>query len=229
MNYQQRTIAYLCELHHPPLALDPRPIQRMHNEMYEAGDPPWSSFAVTPAGPILSNPSPKPGAASLVAFLADRIQLREELSGLTCEDFALRVRQIAEQAASRRGIPMFTAQQVTIRCLINPRAYRDSRSFLREGMFGFTHQTDALGRTPQLYGLRLAFPPDAHSPDSYVLRIESFNRDPRSLFLENQGNFGPMISGASLPVVEENVRATYAFLRERAIPFVERFDARQEA
>ncbi len=229
MDYQQRTIAYLCELHHPPLAPDPRPIQKLHNEMYEGGDPPWSSFAVTPAGPVLSNPVSQPGAVSLAAFLADRIQFREEMGSLTYEDFAGRIRSIAEKVSERRGIQMFTGQTVTIRCLINPRTFRDSRAFLRQGMFRFAEEPEVLGRDPQLYGLRLVFPPGTNSPDAFALRIESYNRDPRSLFLENQGTFGPLITGRGLVQIEENVRATYAFLRERAIPFVARFDARQEA
>ncbi len=229
MDYQQRTIAYLCELHHPPLAPDPRPIQKLHNEMYESGDPPWSSFAVTPAGPVLSNPVSQPGAVSLAAFLVDRIQFREELGSMTYEEFGTRIRTVAEQAAERRGIQMFTGQQVTIRCLINPRTFRDSRAFLRQGMFRFGGETEVLGRDPQLYGLRLVFPPGSESPDAFSLRIESYNRDPRSLFLENQGTFGPLITGRSLTQIEENVRSTYVFLRERAIAFVARFDARQEA
>ena len=39
------------------------------------------SFAVAPGGPVLSNAVSRPGAASQVSFLGDRIQFREELGG----------------------------------------------------------------------------------------------------------------------------------------------------
>ena len=48
--YNPRTIALICELGHPPLNPDPAPVQRVHNEMFQSGDPPYSSFSVTPQG-----------------------------------------------------------------------------------------------------------------------------------------------------------------------------------
>ena len=74
---------------------------------------------------------------------------------------------------------------------INPRSFKNARLFLREGMFGFGDQEETLGREPQLYGLRLAFQPAGEEKNAYSLRIESYNNDPRSLFLEVQATFGP--------------------------------------
>src|SRR5690349_3713883 len=78
--YTPRTIALVCELVHPAMTPDPLPIQRVHNQLYQTGDPPYQSFAVTGAGAVLSNPVSTPGASSLAAFLPDRFQFREELS-----------------------------------------------------------------------------------------------------------------------------------------------------
>src|SRR5258705_11180658 len=83
MLYNPRTIALVCELYHPPMSPDPAPIQRVHNQMFQSGDPAYSCFAVTPMGAVLSNPVAQPGASSQAAFLADRFQFREELSSLT--------------------------------------------------------------------------------------------------------------------------------------------------
>lgn len=229
MDYPTRTIALLCELYHPPRPPDPRPVQKLHNQMFESGAPAYSSFTVTPTGPVLSNPVAQPGASSQVAFLPDRFQFREELGSLTCEAFGKRVLEIVEAVASLREVQIFTGQQVTIRSLINPRNFRDARTFLKQGMFGFTQQTEALGREPQLYGLRLVFPPDGQEPNAYALRIESYNNDPRSLFLENQGTFGPVMIARGVESLEERILATYRFVQEHALPFVARFDARQEA
>jgi hypothetical protein len=225
MLYTPRTIALWCELHHPPLLPDPAPIQRLHNEMFQSGDPAYSSFSVTPAGAILSNPVAQPGASSFVAFLPDRFQFREELSSLTFDGFARRVREISARVAALRGLQVFTAQTVTVRTLVNPRNFRDSRAYLRQGMFGFEDEVQAFGREPRIYGMRLVFPPDEQHPNAFSLRIESYSSDPRSLYLENQASFGPLVADPVLQPIEDNVLATYRFVVEETLRFVSRFDA----
>ena len=232
MDYQPRTVAYLCDLLHPPKEPDIRPIQRLHNRMFEAGTPTYATFAVTPLGPVLANPAPRPGAVSQAAFLPDRMQFREELGDSTEESFAYLVRDVASAAAPLREVSLFTGQQVTLRSLINPRHYPDSRAFLRDGMFGFGEELEALGRSPQLYGLRLAFPPEPGAGSSVALRLESYQQDPRSLYIEVQATYGPILvpTGEDTPrleILSRNILRTYSFLTERALPFIARFDARQ--
>ena len=228
-SYDPRTIAFLSELFHPPMDPDPARIQKVHNELFETGRPPYTSFAVTPTAAILSNPVTRPGATSQVAFLADRFQFREELGGVTVDEFAQRVLDITTRVTAKLGIQVFTAQQVTIRTLVNPRHFADSRAFLKRGMFGFGAETDAFGREPELFGIRLVFPPRGEQPNQHALRIESFASDVRSLFIENQAGFAPILAGRGLEPVSENVHATYEFLVERALAFAARFDVPQEA
>ena len=197
--------------------------------MFESGDPTYSSFAVTPTGPVLSSPGSQPGAASQASFLADRIQFREELGSLTHESFGRRVLEVCSAAAPERGIQVFTGQQVVLRSLINPRNHADTRVFLREAVFRFQDEIEALEREPQLYGLRLVFPPRSEETNAFSLRIESYNNDTRSLFIEVQGTFEPILVARGLERLEENVLATYQFLTERALPFVARFDVQRQA
>ena len=229
MNYAPRTIACLSELIHPPSQPDPAVVQRIHNELFQSSEPTYKSFAVTPTGAVLSNPVSRPGAVSAASFLVDRIQFREELSSLTVEEFATRVRRITERFVDLAGLQVFTAQQVTIHTLVNPRHFQDARAFLHGGMFGFERETEDFGRGLQLLGLRMVFPPSEGQPNAHALRVESYNDDVRSLFIENQASFPPILSARGLEVVEENVEAAYAFLVERALSFIGRFDSRQEA
>jgi hypothetical protein len=229
MAYAPRTIAFLCELLHPPLVPDSGPIQRVHNRMFQSGSPLYRSFTVAGTGAVLSNPTSRPGAVSSAGFLADRYQFREELTGLTPEDFTSRVREVTEMAVAERPVQLFTAQVVTIRTLINPRRFQDSRAYLKDGVFGFGEELGELGREPQLYGMRLVFPPSQEEPWAFTLRVESFANDPRSLFLENQGSFGPLVGAAGYETLERNIAATYDFLVQRALPFLAHFDVRQEA
>jgi hypothetical protein len=226
MHYTPRTIALLTELLHPPLQLDQGQLQKIHNELFEDGSPPYQNFQVTPLGIVFSNPSTQPGAISQVAFLADRMQFREELSSLTVDEFAARVTAIGELVAERRGIQLYTAQQVTLRTLVNLRNYKDSRVFLQQGVLDLDQQVDAFGRDPRMWGLRMVFPPAQDQPNAFSLRIESYTADPRSLFIENQGTFGPAPVAGGLGRVGECIGETYSFTVQRALDFIGRFDAR---
>ncbi len=224
MLYTPRTIALVSELFHPPMVPDPAQIQRVHNQLYREGDPPYSSFAVTNGGAVLSNPVQIPGATSLAAFLPDRFQFREELSSLTHEDFAARVRKVAVQAGAVRGVQAFTAQQVTLRTLVNPRSYRDSREYLKHGMFGFDDEMEVFGREPALLGIRLVFPSTPGHPESHALRIESLSSDARSLFIEIVSSYGGIATHNNLAEVEANILASYRFVTEQTMRFIGGFD-----
>ncbi len=228
MSYNPRTVALVAELLHPPMAPDPALVQRVHNRMYEAGQPAYSSFSVTPAGAVLSNPVAQPGASSYAAFLPDRFQFREELTSLTPDDFARQVRVVSEMVLEARGIKVFTGQQVTVRTLVNPRHFKDSRVFLKQGMFGFGNETESFGREPQLFGIRLAFPAEDGQPSAFALRIESYSSDPRSLYIENQAVFGPVLVEQGLASAEANVLEAYAFVLRNALRFVSCFDTPME-
>lgn len=228
MAYNPRTIALLAELHHPPLPPDPAVVQRVHNSMYQGGNPAYSSFSVTPAGAVLSNPVALPGASSYAAFLPDRFQFREELTSLTYDGFAKQVRTVSERVVAERGIQVFTGQQVTVRTLVNPRHFKDSRVFLKNGMFGFGAETQSFGREPQLFGIRLAFPGEEGRPSAFSLRIESYSSDPRSLYIENQAVFGPILVEHGLAAVEANVIEAYDFVVRQTLRFVSCFDAPTE-
>lgn len=227
-HHTTRTIAYVCELFHPPRKPDAKAIQKLHNALFESGSQLYSSFAVTPMAPILSNPGARPEVVSQVAFLADRMQFREELGVLTSDDFAGRVREIAGRAAELCSIQAFLGQQVTVRSLVNPRHSTDSREFLRRGMFHFGNELDVFQRAPGVLGLRLAFPPSEEDPTGHALRIESFVQDPRSLFIEVQSGYGGQSMPEGLGELEANVQETYRFATQRVLAFVEHFDRANE-
>jgi hypothetical protein len=223
-SYATRTIALVCELFHPPQPPATEAVQKLHNQYFATGNSPYSSFAVTPMGPVLSNPVMQQGAVSQVAFLPDRIQFREELGALTVEDFAARVLQIGRDAAAERNLDGFVGQQVTIRTLVNPRKFDNAVDYMRDGLFGFGDMIDVFQQAPQIYGLRMVFPPSDASKSANALRIENFAQDPRTLYLENQSTSGPQTVENGLESVEINVMNAYSFLVDKATSFVQAFD-----
>ena len=142
---------------------------------------------------------------------------------------AERVVRVANSVAPLRGIQAFLQCQVTVRTLVNPRIFPDSREFLKSALFGFGPELSEFGRDPQLFGLSMAFPALPDEPSAFTIKIESFRNDPRSLFIENRGAFGPQVVARGLDGLGENIRRTYEFVVERVIAFLEHFDERAEA
>ena len=191
-----------------------------------------ASGEITATAPIkVAAPLPRAYQWADGSAYVNHVELVRKARGgkLTVEDFAQRVRRISQQACELLGVQVLTAHQVTLRTLANPRCFRDSREYMKEGMFSFSEEVEDFGRTPQLYGLRLVFPPNETQPNAHALRIESFHGDPRSLFLENQASFPPILVARGLEPLEQHVLEAYEFLTTRTLQFVSRFDIRLEA
>lgn len=224
MHYTPRTISFLAELLHPPMVADPAAVQRIHNRLFQEKHPIYGSFTVRQDGALLSNPALQPGTDSSVLFLGDRILFKEENSGLSLDEFIQRLERMLALVIEEKAIQVFTGQAITVRSLVNPKHFRDSRTFLKNGVCGFRDELLNFGREPQLFGLRLVFPPTPEQQEAFALRIESFANDPRSVFVENQGTFGPSMGAAAPQDIADKIRATYAFLTERSLEFLAQFD-----
>ncbi|HRV80600.1 MAG: hypothetical protein H6830_05790 [Planctomycetes bacterium] len=229
MPYEPRTIALHCELIHPPLPMDPRPVQQIHNELFQSGNPPYTSFAVTPMGPVLSNPDASPGRISQVLFLPDQIQFREEQGPLTHEHFARRVETIAERFAKSRGVENYAGQRVTVRALVSPQNQRNAKAFLDQALFagrlGEGSVVDqSFGQSAALYGLRLAFEEVDEPKSTMGLRVESYTPDARSLFIEIQGTYGPLEPHLGSEGLGQRVRSVYHFLEQPTMDLIANFD-----
>jgi hypothetical protein len=219
-----RTIAYHCELLHPPQVPDPIPIQRLHDELFRSPDADYRSFTVAHDSTTLSNPVDRPGAVSQAAFLTDRFRFVEEHTGLTVDDFAARVRRIAERLCAVRSIPVLIGQVVTVRTLVTPRRPTEGLEFMRQSLLRLGAELEDFGRPAAALGIRLAFPPTTGHPNAMALRVESVPGDARSLWIECQGSYSPLPVAAGLAAVEQNCHATYRFATGRAVAFLERFE-----
>lgn len=230
MLYDPRTIAFICEVFHPPMAHDAAKVQAIHHELFKERRVGYQNFNFAPGGVMLSNPAAQPGANSSLSVLADRLRVVEELTEASIDDFIARLEKVLPLAVSKLEIQVATACQVSVRSLVNVRSFRDSREFLARGMFRFDEaDLAAFGRPSQMLGLRMLFPQSGEERAFYALRIESYNADPRSLFLENVGTFPGVMPAGQVTAFAEAVRATYGFLAERTCNFLARFDGRPDA
>ena len=230
MSYGLRSIAFVAELIHPPIQHDPRSLQRLHSELFGSTECSYRDFRLIPGGAQFSNAmGGLPGMpVSCANLLADRVQIREEQTGMAREEFELRVGHLARAVLASLPVKLFLAQQYAVRSVINPHTSADAREFMLRTLFGFD---DALLNTfpapPSLAGLRLAFPPAKEGNGIFNVRVESYSSDNRSLFLETVGTFWQPVQADGVDGLVQRFEATYDFLQDQLIQFVAQFDVEE--
>jgi len=231
MSYALRSIAFIAELIHPPVKHEPRGLQKLHSALFDSAECSYKDFRVVPGGAQFSNASGGglPGTPVSVAnLLADRIQVREEQTGVSKEDFEARVGALAENALSVLPMQLFMVQQFAVRSVINPFTTNDARGFMLQTVFGYDESLlAAFPAPPSLAGLRFTFPPQGEAQAVFNIRLESYSQDNRSLFIENVGTFGRPVTAAALPELSARFGATYDFLQDHVIDFVSQFDGEE--
>ncbi|MEW6746665.1 MAG: hypothetical protein AB1486_28320 [Planctomycetota bacterium] len=226
MTYDLRTVTFAADLIIKPANHLPKALQRVHEAAFSHDTCAYKNFAVIPGGAQLSNPVARAGAISAATVLPDRIRVQEQSTGIIREDFESRLAQFAAITMQHLGLSTFLAQQFVVQSLVNPRSSSDARAFLTTSVFDFKEGDLArLERRPELVGLRLVFPPAPDSPGLFNVRIESYGRDNRSLFLENVGVFNAPVQTDELSALAERFDTTYGYLENNVIAFIAQFDA----
>lgn len=230
MTYDPRTIAYITELVHFPMQHEAQSLRRLYNELGERAAEWYINFNMDPAqgGAQLVTArqlSDQQQQISAVTVMPDRMQIQEEMTDLTLESYIERMTAVAESATDNLGIQQLNAQQCIVRSLVSPRSTRDAREFLGNHMCGFTEeQLSTMERPMGMVGLRFMFPQDDEDASVFNVRLESYNADVRSVFLEVAGVFPGVVEPTDLGTLTANFNRTYAFMRDNLCDFVSRFD-----
>ena len=225
MSYEPRTIAYMAELIHQPMQLASDKVQTIHNSLFREAAVSYQNFQVAADGIHLSNIAQQPGSVSSVSFAPDRIVLREELRATTLEDFATRVVNVANISFRTLGVEASLAQQFVVRSLVTPRCEQDSREFMARRVFGASEEKwSAFQRPMQTVGMSLMFPQTDTDNEVFRVRVETWNQDPRSLWIENVGSFTQPVPAERLPDLSNLLHSTYGFVTGPVIEFLSQFD-----
>ncbi len=225
MSYDPRTIAFLAEVLFEPIELASDTVQGIHNTLYSRPEISYHNFQVAQDGIHLSNLAEAPGAVSMATFLPDRLVLREELRGITAEEFATRLVNVARISFEALGIASSYCQQFVVRSLVTPRYVRDSREFLSHRLMAATGPNlHKLGRPIESLGVRYTFPQHDDQKEVFNVRIESWHQDPRSLWLENTGQFTQPATTENMPHLSNHLFTTYRFLTGPVCEFLADFD-----
>jgi hypothetical protein len=225
MNYPLRSIAFMADLIHPPMRHSTENLQKVHGHVFNDEECAYQNFQIIPGGAQMVNTANRPNVVSCCNILQDRVQIREEMTGIGRDDFRNRALRIAQVAVQDLLIPVFVARQLVVRSLINPKHSEDSRRFLGESIFKMGEKDfEPLDLSPNLLGLRFAFQSASPQDPIYNIRVESYTQDSRSLFLENVATFRKPITVASIDDIGTDFDTVYNYVKNNIVPFVARFD-----
>jgi len=231
ITYDPRTIAYITELVHFPMQHDSEGLRTVYNELGNRDSNWYMNFNVDPnqgsAQLVTARQiAPQQQQVSAVTLMPDRIQIQEEMTDLTLESFLERVGEVADVSMATLNIPQFNAQQCILRSLVTPRTTSDAREFLGGRMCGFGGEHLGIMERPVgMMGLRFMFPGSENDTSVYNIRIESYNLDVRSVFLEVAGVFPGNLHRDQLDTLNTNFNTAYDFMQNNICSFVAKFDA----
>src|SRR5262245_30937067 len=94
--YALRSITFSADLLYKPVTHDPKKLQRVHSLLFVDSAAAYLNFTALPGGAQLSNPQGSTNQAiSTALFLPDRVRIQEHHTGISYEDFALRIERVA--------------------------------------------------------------------------------------------------------------------------------------
>ena len=229
VSYDPRSIAYITELVHFPMQHNASDLRTVFNRLGDINSNWYMNFNVDPnqggAQLVTMRPSTPQAQVSAVTLTPDRIQIQEEMTDLTLESFIERMTTVATVCGEELGIQQFNVQQCIIRSVVSPRTANDAREFLGERLCGLGGEhLEILGRPVGMMGLRFMFPNTETDNSVFNVRIESYNFDVRSVFMEVAAVFPTAIPRDQRTTLSNNVHTTYNFMQNNICSFVARFD-----
>ena len=224
---EPRTITLLTELVHLPVAHSADRLREVYNELCRTCG--YENFLRVQGGAKIERSEPEGGGLSQLAFLSDRIQLTEDHTGATVDQFGRKINAVLSTAMPALGIPFLLVQVCTVRVTATPNSFRNASEYFARSVFRIQPENlQSLKRPTSVFGFRLVFPPTTQHPHNFNVRVECYARDGRSLYIENVGTFKAPIQPSNLGEVEGNLRMTSEFLTENVIDFLSIFDRKED-
>lgn len=221
---EPRTINLLTELIHVPAKHSVDNLRKVYNSICSSCG--YENFIRTGDGARVEQSKVEgSNGNSSVTFRQDRIIVLEDRTTLSLEEYVHRLESVARTAMEVLKLPLFLVQQSTVRSLASPNFYKSSGEFLSKTLFKIDEDDMApLGRPVNIFGLRLLFPATPDNPQQFNVRIESYVKDPRSVYIENVGMYKSPVQYQNLDVLGQNMESTAEFLSSNLCGFLTQYD-----
>lgn len=228
MLLEPRTIAFILDCVHPVIRHDTAVLQRVYASLQRDRADGYVNFNLLPVGGAQISTVPGTGehagivAVASVTFLPDRIQIKDEWLPISLEDFCDKAEAVLRASLDALGVKVLPMTQCVVRSLVSLRGGKDSRQFLIESLCRLRPEAlGILGRSLGIAGLRLVLGDPSNPASVYNIRIESFNNDPRSLYLENVAVLAAPVTSDNLDSVTRAIRDAYAYVNDTIPRFIE--------
>ncbi|MEE8142088.1 MAG: hypothetical protein V3T77_03230 [Planctomycetota bacterium] len=223
---EPRTIARIVELFHIPIQHSPEVLRDVYLAVSSSCG--YDNFLRIPGGARLESAAPEGGGGvSRVTFNKDRIIFSEEHRNTSLENFSRRIDEVVSVASEKLSVPIFIVRNHILRVVVSVPKGQHSSQFLSENLFRLQQEDlEELGRPGQIIGMRFLFPARDHSQGTHQVRIESYLRDRRSLFIEDSATFKFPIQSRDRERLSVELRDVEEFVHERVSAFLNRFPRR---
>lgn len=217
------TISRIVELLHLPVQHSAEHLREIYSEI--SGSCGYDNFIRQGDGARLETAEMEGGSASRLTFGRDRIIFQEERGRTGLEHFLRRVEATLSFAAPKLGIPIWVARTITQRAVTQVQGGETAPAFLGRNVFRIEPEHLApLDRPTQVVGFRMDFPARNAQEGAHRVRIESYLRDPNSLFLEDIGTFKLPVQSRDHERIFTELRDVEQFLGERLRAFLDGLD-----
>lgn len=233
MHPESQVIHFGAELIHPPHLHEEAQLHdfyyRLSKVKYCGCD--FKQFRIIPSGAEMSTNIGR--LHSVCRVSEDRLHISEDWTTLSAEEFITRVREIVKTYMDTFNIRLFIVQTSAVRTLLTTTNFNDARVFLAEWVCKLKGAEEIFpsfeNRPVQMFGIRLMFPPVEEENRRFNIRIESFNQDPKRVFVECISDYeGPPISEEDLGLIGKNIERTLEFSTKNVLNFLSRYDVKQE-
>ncbi len=218
-----RTVSRILEYFHLPIQHAPEVLRDVYLQVSRSCE--FDNFIRIPGGARLESVASEGSASSSVSFLKDRISFQEEQPSSSLEILLRRIEATLGVATAKCNIPLFVARNITFRAVVPAPRGQHGSQFLSENFFKLEpeHFSD-FERPGALVGFRMQFhPKDPTREPLHQVRIETYLKDPRSLFVEDWATFKVPIQSRDLARLSTEAKEVEAFLGERVTAFLAQF------
>ncbi len=222
---EPRTISLLTDLIHVPAKHAIDRLREFYNSV--CGPLEYENFIRTPDGARIEKTQTEGAETSTVVLRQDRISVIEDSTTLTVDQYSQKLEAVAKTAMEVLKLPFFLVQQSTVRAIASPHAFKTGAEFIGRSLFRITTEhLGPLGRPTNIFGFRLFFPATKEQPHQFNVRVESYVKDNRSIYIENVGMFKTPIQYRGLQAIGRNVQATAEFVSNNLYGFLSQFDSK---
>lgn len=221
-----RTINWLTELIHIPCKHSLESLRELYNNICKSCG--YENFIRTVDGVRIEKGQIEESEVSTVTFKPDRILLVEDNTTMSVDQFVYKQEAVVKAAMETLGIPVVLIQQSTVRAITSPHCFKSAAEFMGKTLFRVKPEDlQPLGRPTSIFGLRLFFPATPQIPHQFNVRIESYMKDHRSVYIENVGIFKMPIPYQNLGQIGKNTLATAEFVSNNLCQFLTQFDKKE--